>query len=327
MSGGILRREGALGKFYLVYKKLIIALGLILLLFVLGELTVSNFLSLGQILLTVKLASFIALFALCQMIVIAAGGSGLDLSVGYTATMTAVFTASIMDAQNANLWKAVLVALGVGMAVGLANGLLTAYVKLPPLVVTLAMSNILQGVVNVYTAGHAITGRPSPVLQIVAAKTTGIVPNILFLLALLAPIVMVVLYRTRWGMKLFGAGANPTAAYLSGVNVRLVRCAAFILSGVLASLIGLLLLGNMGIAFKDMGSNYVMPSIAAVVVGGVSLGGGDGNYLGVILGAVFLQTLTNLLVALGWGDAGKWVGFGVVLYVLLIVYVGNRRSR
>ena len=106
--------------------------------------------------------------------------------------------------------------------------------KLPPLVVTLAMSNILQGVVNVYTAGHAITGRPSPVLQIIAAKTTGIFPNVLFLLAILAPIVMVILYRTKWGMKLFGAGANETAAYLSGVNVRLVRCTAFIVSGVLA---------------------------------------------------------------------------------------------
>ena len=204
---------------------------------------------------------------------------------------------------------------------------LAAYVKLPPLVVILAMSNILQGVVNVYTAGYAITGRPSPVLQIIAAKSTGIFPNVLFVLAIVAPLAMVTLYRTKWGMKLFGAGANETAAYLSGVNVRLVRCTAFIVSGVLAGLIGLLLIGNMGIAFKDMGSNYVMPSIAAVVVGGVALGGGDGNYLGVILGAVFLQTLTNLLVALGWGDAGKWVGFGIVLYVLLIVYVANRRSR
>jgi ribose transport system permease protein len=327
MSVGILSSQGSLAKFYQAYKKLIIAVALILFLFLLGEFTVSNFLSLGQILLTVKLASFIALFALCQMIVIASGGSGLDLSVGYTATMTAVFTASIMDSQNANLWKAVLVALGIGLAVGLLNGLLAAYVKLPPLVVTLAMSNILQGLVNVYTAGHAITGRPSPVLQIIAAKTTGIFPNVLFLLIVVAPIVMIILYRTRWGMRLFGAGANETAAYLSGVNVRAVRCVAFMISGVLASLIGLLLIGNMGIAFKDMGSNYVMPSIAAVVVGGVSLGGGDGNYLGVILGAVFLQTLTNLLVALGWGDAGKWVGFGVVLYVLLIVYVSNRRSR
>ena len=320
-------RGSAAYKIFARYKKLIIAFLLIIFLFVLGEITVSNFLSIGQILLTVKLASFIALFGLCQMVVIAGGGSGLDLSVGYTATMTAVFTASIMDGQNANLWLAVLVALGLGIAVGLANGVLTAYFKLPPLVVTLAMANILQGVINVYTAGRNITGRPSPVLKIIAAKSTGIFPNILFILLIVTPIVMIILSRTKWGLKLFGSGTNETAAYLSGVNVKLVRCTAFVLCGVLASLIGLLLLGNMGIAFKDMGSNYVMPSIAAAVVGGVSLAGGDGNYLGVILGAIFLQTLTNLLVALGWGDAGKWTGFGIVLFILLIVYVRNRRSR
>ena len=320
-------RESAAYLFYDRFKKLIVALLLIVFLFVLGELTVSNFMSLGQVLLTMKLASFIALFGLCQMIVIAGGGSGLDLSVGYTATMTAVITAAIMDGKNENLWIAVLVALGIGLVVGAANGSLAAYVKLPPLVVTLAMSNILQGVINVYTAGRNITGRPSPVLQIIAAKSIGIFPNILFVLLILAPIVMVLLFRTKWGLKLFGAGTNETAAYLSGVNVRGVRFMSFVISGVLASLIGLLLLGNMGIAFKDMGSNYVMPSIAAAVVGGVSLTGGDGNYLGVILGAIFLQTLTNLLVALGWGDAGKWLGFGVVLFILLIVYVSNRRSR
>jgi ribose transport system permease protein len=83
----------------------------------------------------------------------------------------------------------------------------------------------------------------------------------------------------------------------------------------------------MGIAFKDMASNYVMPSIAAVVVGGVSLTGGDGNYIGVILGAIFLQALTNLLIAFGLGDAGKWLAFGIVLYVLLSFYASDRRSR
>jgi ribose transport system permease protein len=308
------------------YKKLIIALLLIIFLFVLGEVAVSNFLSLGQILLTVKLASFIALFGLCQMIVIASGGSGLDLSVGYAATMTAVFTASIMNGENRNLWMAVLIAISLGITVGLVNGLLTSYVNLPPLVVTLAMANILQGVIDVYTAGKSITGRPSPILQIIAAKSTGIFPNILFILIIVATIVMIILYKTKWGAVLFGVGANETTAYLSGINVKLVRCTAFIISGVLASLIGLLLIGNMGIAFKDMGSNYIMPSIAAVVVGGVSLMGGAGNYIGVILGAVFLQTLTNLLVALGWGDAGKWLGFGILLFILLIVYVRNRRS-
>jgi ribose transport system permease protein len=194
-------------------------------------------------------------------------------------------------------------------------------------VVTLAMANILQGIINAYTAGRNITGRPAPILQIIAAKSMGGFPNILFVLLLLTPIAMIILHKTKWGLMLFGAGANETAAYLSGVNVKRVRFTAFVISGTLASLIGLLLIGNMGIAFKDMGSNYVMPSIAAAVVGGVALTGGEGNYIGVILGAVFLQTLTNLLVAAGWGDAGKWLGFGVVLFVLLIVYVSNRRSR
>ncbi|SLM11762.1 putative ABC transporter permease protein y4mJ [uncultured spirochete] len=313
--------------FFSKYKKLIVAALLIIFLFVLGEIIVSDFLSVGQILLTIKLSSFIALFGLCQMIVIAAGGSGLDLSVGYTATVTAVLTAKLMDGKNENIWIAILVALALGFIIGVLNGFFVSYIKLPPLVVTLAMSQMIQGAINVYTAGKNITGKPSPILQLIAAKTTGFVPNIIFLLILLTIIVMLILNKTRIGILLYGVGANPTAAHLSGVDIKRVRFLSYVVSGILASFIGLLLLGNMGIAFKDMGSNYVMPSIAAAVVGGVSLAGGDGNYLGVVLGAIFLQTLTNLLVALGWGDAGKWTGFGIVLFLLLIVYVSNRRKR
>jgi ribose transport system permease protein len=308
-------------------KKLVIAFLLIVFLFVLGQVTVSNFLSFAQVLLTIKLASFIALFGLCQMIVMAGGGDGLDLSVGYTATLTAVLTASIMNGQNGNLWIAILVALAIGLLVGAANGFLSAYVKLPPLIVTMSMALIVQGGINVYTAGANITGKPSPILQVLAAQSTGVFPNILLVLLVVTPIVMIVLSRTRWGLALFGAGTNETAAFLGGVRVKRVRFASFVLSGLIASLIGLLLLGNMGLAFKDMGSNYVMPSIAAAVVGGVAMSGGEGNYVGVILGAVFLQTLTNLLVAAGWGDAGKWLGFGIVLFTLLIVYVSDRRVR
>jgi len=320
-------RGGWLFKVYDRNKKLLAAVAAIALIFVAGQFVVSSFLSLNQVLITLKLASFIALFSLCQMIVMASGGAGLDLSVGYAATITAIFTASVMNGQNSNLWLAVLIALGIGLAVGFCNGFLSAYLKLPSLVVTLAMSQILQGIINVYTAGALITGKPSPVLQILAAKSTGIFPNVVFLLVGVAIVVMVLLYRTRWGATLFGVGENETAAFLSGVNTRRVRTIAFMLSGTFASLIGLLLIGNMGVAFKDMGSDYVLPSIAAAVVGGVSLQGGDGNYVGVILGAILLQALLNLLVALGWGDAGKWVGFGVVLYALLAAYVSNRRGR
>ncbi|MDK2896030.1 MAG: ribose transport system permease protein [Candidatus Atribacteria bacterium] len=313
--------------FFERYKKIIVAFILIVLLFALGGIIVPNFLTVEQVLFTLKLASFTALFALCQMIVIVAGGGGLDLSVGYAATLTAVLTASVMDGQNANLLTAVLIALVLGSAIGLANGALASFLKLPPLVVTMAMASILQGIVNAYTAGRNITGRPSPILATVAAKSTAGFPNILFVLLAITVVVTIILNKTKWGTILFGVGSNETTAYLSGINVKWVRCIAFMVSGVLASLTGLLLIGNMGIAFKDMASNYVMPSIAAVVVGGVSLTGGDGNYIGVILGAIFLQALTNLLIALGLGDAGKWLVFGIVLYVLLSFYASNRRSR
>jgi len=321
------RTQTLLVEFYDRNKKIITALIAIVLVFVLGQVVVSGFLTIHQVLITMKLASFIALFGLCQMLVMSAGGAGLDLSVGYTATITAIFTASVMNGANSNLWLAILIAIGIGLVVGLANGLLSAYVKLPSLVVTLAMSQILQGTINVYTAGRLISGKPSPVLQILSAKGSGIIPNIVILLLVVTAVVMVILYRTKLGATLFGVGENETAAYLSGINTRRVRTIAFTMSGIIASLIGLLLIGNMGVAFKDMGSDYVLPSIAAAVVGGVSLRGGNGNYVGVVLGAILLQTVLNLLVALGWGDAGKWTGFGIVLYVLLMAYVGNRRKR
>ncbi|BER91284.1 ABC transporter permease [Atrimonas thermophila] len=313
---------------YEKYKKILVVLVLILAIFIFGEITLpTGFLSIGQILITAKLASFTALFGLCQMIVIAGGGEGLDLSVGYNATLTAVVTASIMNGSNGNLWLAVLVALGFGIAIGMANGALASYLRLPPLVVTLAMADILQGIVNAYVAGKAITGRPSPILTLMAAKSTGEFPNILFVLIPVAVLATIAFNNTKWGQILFGVGANERTAYLSGINVKKVRFAAFTVSGTLASLVGLLLLGNMGIAFKDMGSNYVLPSIAAVVLGGVPLSGGGGNYLGVIMGAIFLQALTNLLVAFGLGDAAKWVTFGIILFVMLSFYASNVRRR
>ncbi len=314
-------------KLFVQYGKIITVLLLTVVLFVFGGIMVPGFLSLEQVFLTLKLSAFVALFGLCQMIVIAAGGSGLDLSVGYTATLTAVLTASVMNGQNDRLWMAFLIALVLGILVGLTNGVLTSYLKLPPLVVTLAMADILQGIVNAYVAGKAITGRPSPFLVILAAKLTGRFPNILFVLIPVALFATFVFEKTKWGQVLFGVGANERTAYLCGVNVKRVRFLTFTLSSVFSSLIGLLLLGNMGIAFKDMGSNYVMPSIAAVVVGGVPLAGGGGSYFGVILGSIFLQTLTNLLTAFGLGDAGKWLGFGIILFAMLSVYASNRRSR
>ena len=321
-------------EFYQQNSKTMNAFLMCVLVFILGEIVIGavmgahgTFLSVSQVFLTIRLAAFVALFGLCQQLVICVGGGGLDLSVGYIATLTGICAGHIMNGQNGGILLSILAALAIGGFFGLCNGLLTAYLKLPSLVVTMAMANIVQGIVNAYVSKVAIEGNAAPALQWLAAKFTGVFPNILIVVVLVTAIMMVLFRRTSLGVRILGVGANENTAYLSGVNVKRVRCAAFVASGILAALIGLLLLGYLGHASKDMASNYVMPSIVAVVVGGVSINGGEGNYLSVVLGAVVLQSLTNLFVALGWGDAGKWLGYGLILLVMLAAYIRNKRKR
>jgi len=314
-------------KFWNRYKKQIIAIALILALFIIGEIATGSFFSLAQVLLTLKIAAIIALFGLAQMIVGAAGDGGLDLSVGYCATLAGIFAARFMNGENSNLLVGILIALAIGILVGAINGVFVSYMRLPALVVTMAITSIIQGYINVYTTHTRIDGKPSPILVEISAKMTGIVPNIAFLLVVVAIIAMFVIYKTKWGVKLLSVGANEKAAYLCGINVKRVRFTAYVVAGAISGLMGLVLLGNLNMAFKDMGSIYVMPSIAAVVVGGVSMNGGEGNYVGVCLGAMVLQTLTNLFYALGLGEAAKWAGIGLVLLIMLIAYVRDTRKR
>lgn len=303
---------------------LVLCIFLIVLLFVIGNvITGGQFATVGA---TVKFAALIAIFALGQMLIICTGGD-IDLSVGYTATFVSCVTAGMMNGSDLNLWKGILFALLVGVVVGLINGFMTIYAGIPSLVVTLAMSQILQGIVDIYASGASIGGEPSPFLKLLAGKQIGDFPYIAFLLIIITAVVYWILNKTKLSMLMVSCGANPKAAHLSGVRVNLVRMCSFIACSVIAAMMGLLLLGNLGMAFKDMASSYVMPSIAAVVIGGLSIKGGQKNYIGVIAGAIVLQTLTNLFVSLGYGDSGKYLGSGIILLFMLIIYVREKNNR
>jgi ribose transport system permease protein len=335
MTDNVVKLQLIINKIYQKNKNIHNTLLMILTVFVGGELILSgllgktpgSFLSVSQLLLTIRLSSFIAFFGLCQMIVICVGGGGLDLSVGYTATLSGVVTCLIMDGSDANLPLAILVAIIIGFLIGLANGFLAAYAKLPSLVVTMAMANIVQGIVNAYVNKNYISGISAPVVRWLVARFTGVFPNRLIIIIILIFAVKVVMEKTQIGVRAFGVGSNESVAFLSGINVRRVRLISFVISGILAALIGILLAGDIGNASKDMGSIYVMPSIVAVVIGGISINGGQGDYLAVVLGAIVLQSLTNLFVAMGWGDAGKWLGYGIILLLMLVLYVRTKKNK
>jgi ribose transport system permease protein len=261
------------------------------------------------------------------MIVMCAGGGGMDLSVGYTATLSGVVTCLIMNGADSYLIPAILAAIAIGAVIGTLNGLLAAYAKLPPLVVTMATANIVQGIVNAYVNKNYISGRASPAVRWLVAGFTGVFPNRLLIIIVLVIVMKILMGRTQIGVRAFGVGTNEKVAFLSGVNVKLVRLGSFAASGILAALYGILLAGDIGNASKDMGSIYVMPSIVAVVVGGISINGGQGDYLAVVLGSIVLQSLTNLFVAMGWGDAGKWLGYGIILFLMLVLYIRAQRKK
>lgn len=298
---------------------IILSLGLLAGLFLLGQLLAPGFIATEQIMTILSLSSFLGILALGQTIVIVSGGEGIDLSIGALVSLSSVIAAQIIDKEAANLPMALLTVLVVGFLLGLMNGVGVTYFKIPPLVMTLAMSSVVQGIALVYTGGQP-KGGASEFLKTLGTGRTGPFNNILFVWTLLAAVAIFLLQRTRMGKVLYGVGSNPVTATLSGANSSLVKMIAFAACGAVSALGGLLLLGYTGTAYLDIGSAYLMPTVAAVVIGGISLAGGKGGYTGVVIGTITLTTLSSLLLALRMGEGGRQVVYGLVLLLLLTAY-------
>lgn len=305
----------------------VIALLLAVLLFFLGGLLQPGFVNLDQAINIVRLAAFLGIIAAGQTLVILSGGEGIDLSVGAVVTLSAILVFRIVNGENAMLVPALAVALGVGALVGLANGIGVTALGIPPLVMTLGMTGIVEGTILVVTEGQLI-GRAAPLLgQLVSQPLLGPLPGIIFIWLLLGALMWVLLERTSYGKELFAVGVNRETARLSGVRVPLTVVATYTLSGLLSALGGVLLLGFTQNVFLNLGRPYLFPSVAAVVVGGTVLAGGKGSYWGTMAGALVLTLLTSLLTASQLPEAVRQMVLGVTLLVLLSVYGRQRALR
>ncbi|GLU46249.1 ABC transporter permease [Nocardiopsis ansamitocini] len=289
------------------------------------------FASWSQILTLLMLASFLGVIAIGQTLVIIAGGEGIDLSVGAVATLAAIIGSRYMDGSNENLLLAVVLALGAAAIVGVINGVGILMFRVPPLVMTLGMIAVVYGFIRLYTGGRP-AGSAAPALRtLVTGDTVAGIPGVLWLWLALSVLVIWLLRRTSYGWRLYAVGGNPNAAYLSGVNTKAVKLSAYVLSSVFAGVGGLLLLGYTQTVFLRLADPYMLPSVAATVVGGTALIGGVGGYLGTIIGAILLTVLDSFLRILqlggGAGDAPRQIIYGLVLLVVLSAYGRQRRLR
>jgi ribose transport system permease protein len=302
-------------------RALLIPYGLILILLAAAAIRAPGFVSGSNLTQQLVLASYLGIVAGGQTLVILTGG--IDLSIAWNLNLAAILLTQLSE-QMPIFWAAV-AALGGAAVVGLINGLGIAYLRIPSLVMTLGMNAVLAGVTLVYTNGSPQGDAPPFSRDLAVGKIGGIVHWALIFWALFSAALIFLLRRTVYGKRLYAIGNNPRAAYLSGVPVRWVLVLTYTLCGLCAGLGGIMLTGYSQQSYLGMGDLYVLPAIAAVVIGGTSILGGSGGYTGTIAGAITVVLLQNVLQIVGIRPAGQQILYGLIILLMLFVYGRNAR--
>lgn len=262
-----------------------------------------------------QIGSFLGICAAGLMVVILLGH--IDLSIPWT------LTAAAMTASAVGGPMAVPVALGVGLLVGLANGLGVAWLRIPSMIFTLGVDTVLRGLMVALTGGYAPQDAATPLMLFLAKAHVFGIPVALFVWGAVSVLVWLILSRTSFGRSVYATGTREGAAYLSGIRTRAVIVGAFMLSGLCAALAGVLLTGYSAKAYQGMGNEYLLPAIAAVVLGGTNILGGRGRYLGTLIGVLLTVLLDSVLSIMQMEEAWRQIIYGGMIIGMLLVYGRN----
>jgi ribose transport system permease protein len=238
--------------------------------------------------------------------------AGIDLSVGGVMGMSMIIAAQVSGGDNSALLPAVALALLVGIVVGAVNAFLVVSRNVPPFVATLATFILLEGARDAWTQGIPSGALPQA-LQFFGQRNFVFIPVPALILLVVGFVGIFVLHRTTYGRSLYALGSNPSAAYMSGISVRLLKASAYVVCSVLAIVGGLVLSGYIGYVDRYLGQGFELDSIAASVVGGVSLAGGRGGVGGALAGVLLLAVLTNIVIFLDLGEPAQLIVKGAVI--------------
>jgi ribose transport system permease protein len=283
----------------------------------------SNFLMPGYLLQQLQIAAFLGIAAAGLMAVILLGH--IDLSVPWTITTGAMMAAAV--GSTAGPAWAIPAGIGCGVLIGLVNGLGVAFLRIPSMIFTLGANAVLQGLMVLYSGGHApVHGATSLMRTLAVGRTLGI-PNALWTWVAVSLLFYLVLTRTSAGRYVYVTGNSERAAYLSGVRTSGVIVCSFVACGALAALTGILLAGYSANAYQAMGDPYLLPAIAAVVLGGTNILGGRGTYAGTVAGVVFIVLLQSVLAVLQMPEAGRQIIYGTLILCMLLLYGRSAKVR
>ncbi len=268
--------------------------------------------------------AFVAMVAVGMTAVIATGG--IDLSVGSTLCLSAIVLGMLMS-EGYSIWIAIPAALIAALAAGFVNGVLIAYVGMPPFVVTLGMLSVARSVAMVGSNNKMVYefGPDQAVLlQLGGGSTLGI-PNPVIVLALLALATGFAFKWTKWGRHIFAIGGNEHAAILTGVPVQRVKISVYLFSALCAGIAGVMMTGWLGGVTTNLGQGMELSVVAATVIGGANLMGGSGTAFGAVVGAALIEVIRNSLILLGISTF--WQGAFVGTFIIIAVLFDRLRAK
>jgi ribose transport system permease protein len=285
---------------------------------VLGGATIyPAFLSATYLLQQLQIASFLGIIATGATLVILLGE--IDLSVPWTITATAIVATQFAGSSDPLLASlAVPIGLAAGAIIGAVNGVGVAVFRIPAMVWTLSINAMLLGATVFYTGGFKPQGAVPPLATMAALGRTFGIPHAFLVWIAVGAVTLWLLKRTVYGTYIYAMGNSQRAVFMAGARIRRITIVTFVLAGMLSSLGALLLTGYANQAYQGMGDPYLMPVIAAVVIGGTSILGGSGNYLGTVAGAIFITLLSSILSVLQVQDAVRQIIFGLIILGMLL---------
>jgi ribose transport system permease protein len=276
---------------------------------------VPGFLSERNLLNILQQSSINACLALGMTLVIISGG--IDLSVGPTAALSAVLTATLL-VMGIPAPVAIGAGLALGAACGLFNGFMVAVVGLQPFIVTLGTLSTFRALALIYTGGNPVLGIPDSFRAIFNGAVFG-VPTPVVIVAVVALVAWGALKKTPFGEYLLAVGGNEEAAHIAGVPIARTKIAAYVISGTLAALAAMILIGRLGAAEPILGNLWELDAIAAAAIGGASLMGGKGSVIGTILGAIILGAMRNGLTLMNVQSFYQLLATGLIILAAMLI--------
>jgi ribose/xylose/arabinose/galactoside ABC-type transport system permease subunit len=296
-------------------------LPLLVILLLLAGCFVSNFFTIKNIMNVLRQTSYLAIITIGEMLVFIVGG--FDLSIGslvaLTSVVTALITASHFTGSEATL---TIVGATAGVLVagfmGLVNGAAVAFFRVAPFIVTLATMGIAAGLALYFSGGTPVWGIPNFMVNIFGSGNIGGVPSVFIIMVIVSIAMYILLNQTHLGRYFWAIGGNENAAILSGLNTKKYTIVAYVLCGLFAGFTGILLTARVGAGEPVLGTGLMLQAMAAAVMGGTKVGGGEGNVPGVVLGAFFITLVGNVMNLANIGSYTQMIVMGAILMFAII---------